>query len=157
MEVRGSVPPGQVPSPRPYEGVWRFTVPALDSSVPQVRHGIRGLLRDQSVPVEEDVLYGLLVIVSELVTNAVRHAAVLSPQIAVELAVGAEWVRVAVEDNHPYRPTALETDHGRTGGRGLLLVKTIADEAGGSYDIAQTPGGGKVIWAALPLRPPSVY
>jgi hypothetical protein len=79
---------------------------------------------------------------------------VLSPQIAVEVAVGAEWIRVAVEDNHPYRPQVLETDHARTGGRGLLLVKAISDEAGGCCDITRTPAGGKVIWVALPLRPP---
>ncbi|MFI1094271.1 ATP-binding protein [Streptomyces sp. NPDC020917] len=151
MEVRGSVPQGQAPAPRPYEGVWRFTAPALDSSVPQVRHAVRSLVRDRGVPVDGDVLYGLLLIVSELVTNAVKHAAVLSPEVAVEVAVGAEWIRVAVEDNHPYRPKALENDHGRTGGRGLLLVKAITDEAGGSCDIAPTPTGGKVIWAAMPL------
>jgi two-component sensor histidine kinase len=152
MEVRGSVPPDQAPAPRPYEGVWRFTAPALDSSVPQVRRGVRALIVDQGVPIDEDTLYGLLLIVSELVTNAVKHAAVLSPEIAVEVAVGADWIRVAVEDNHPYRPKALEADHGQTGGRGLLLVKTITGEAGGQCDIAQTPTGGKVIWAALPLR-----
>lgn len=152
MEVRGSVPPGQAPAPRPYEGVWRFTAPAMDASVPQVRRGVRSLISERGVPVDEDTLYGLLLIVSELVTNAVRHAAVLSPEVAVEVAVGAEWIRVAVEDNHPYRPKALETDHARTGGRGLLLVKTITDEAGGSCDVTQTPSGGKVIWAALPLH-----
>ena len=153
MEVRGSVPLGQAPAPRPYEGVWRFAAPTLDSSVPRLRHAVRTLLRDRAVPVGDDTLHGLLLILSELVTNAVKHAAVLSPEVAVEVAVGAEWVRVAVEDKHPYRPKALEADHARTGGRGLLLVKTITDEAGGSCDIAQTPGGGKVIWVALPLRP----
>jgi two-component sensor histidine kinase len=98
-------------------------------------------------------MYGLLLIVSELVTNAVKHAAVLSPEMAVEVAVGSEWIRVAVEDSHPYRPKALEIEHGRTGGRGLLLVKSITDEAGGSCDVTQTPSGGKVIWAALPFYP----
>lgn len=153
MEVRGDVPPGEAPAARAYEGVWRFTAPALDSSVPQVRRGVRSLLTDRGVPVDDDTLYGLLLIVSELVTNAVRHAAVLSPEVAVEVAVGADWIRVAVEDNHPYRPKALETDHARTGGRGLLLVKAITDEAGGSCDVTPTPNGGKVIWAALPLQP----
>jgi two-component sensor histidine kinase len=114
---------------------------------------VRALVHDRRVPVDDDIMYGLLLIVSELVTNAVKHAAVLSPEVAVEVAVAAEWIRIAVEDNHPYRPKALETDHGRTGGRGLLLVKAITDEAGGSCDIARTPGGGKVIWAALPLQP----
>ncbi|MFE2051635.1 ATP-binding protein [Streptomyces sp. NPDC059459] len=139
--------------PLPYEGVWRFTAPAVDESVPQARHAVRDLLVRQGVPVSDDVTQGLLLIVSELVTNAVRHAAVLSPVLAVEVAVGPEWVRLSVEDDHPYRPTALEADHGRTGGRGLLLVREITREAGGACDVAHTAGGGKVIWAALPLEP----
>ncbi|MBQ1097350.1 ATP-binding protein [Streptomyces sp. b94] len=138
--------------PLPYEGVWRFTAPAVDASVPQARHAVRDLLARQGVPVSDEVTGGLLLIVSELVTNAVRHAAVLSPVLAVEIAVGPEWVRVSVEDSHPYRPTALEADHGQTGGRGLLLVREITREAGGACDVAHTASGGKVIWAALPLK-----
>ncbi|HWU05832.1 MAG TPA: ATP-binding protein [Streptomyces sp.] len=148
MESRGSVPA----RPVPYEGVWRFTAPAVDVSVPQARHAVRDLLGRQGVPVEDGILQGLLLIVSELVTNAVRHAALLSPELAVEVAVGAEWIRVSVEDNHPYRPTALVTDHAQTGGRGLLLVREITAEAGGACDVEHTAGGGKIIWAALPLR-----
>ncbi|GHJ41846.1 hypothetical protein Sm713_74550 [Streptomyces sp. TS71-3] len=139
---------------QPYEGVWRFTAPSVDASVPQARHAVRDLLARQGVPACDEVLHGLLLIVSELVTNAVRHAALLSPILAVEVGVGSEWVRVSVEDNHPYRPTALVADHGQTGGRGLLLVREIAREAGGVCDVAQTANGGKIIWAALPLSPP---
>lgn len=146
-------PTEPVPRPLPYEGVWRFAAPAVDASVPQARHAVRDLLHRQGVPITDDLAQGLLLIVSELVTNAVRHAAVLSPTLAVEIAVGAEWVRVAVEDSHPYRPTALEADHGRTGGRGLLLVREITREAGGACDVEHTASGGKVIWAALPLKP----
>ncbi|MFD5268457.1 ATP-binding protein [Streptomyces sp. NPDC058335] len=152
----GRVPqplPQAMPRPLPYEGVWRFTAPAEDASVPQARHAVRDLLYRQAVPASDDLVQGLLLIVSELVTNAVRHAALLSPTLAVEVAVGAEWVRVSVEDNHPYRPTALETDHGRTGGRGLLLVREITREAGGVCEVEHTSSGGKVIWAALPLKP----
>ncbi|MFD3496829.1 ATP-binding protein [Streptomyces sp. NPDC058676] len=144
------------PDPLPYEGVWRFTAPAVDVSVPQARHAVRDLLYRQGVPVSEDLVQGLLLIVSELVTNAVRHAALLSPMLAVEIAVGADWVRVSVEDNHPYRPTALEADHGQTGGRGLLLVREVTREAGGMCDVEHTASGGKVIWAALPLKPARV-
>ncbi|MFD8194393.1 ATP-binding protein [Streptomyces wuyuanensis] len=146
--------PGSVPArPLSYEGVWRFTAPALDVSVPQARHAVRDLVRRQGVPVHDEVLQGLLLIVSELVTNAVRHAALLSPEVAVEIAVGPEWIRVAVEDNHPYRPKALESDSAQTGGRGLLLVKEITREAGGECDVEHTSNGGKIIWAALPLVP----
>ncbi|MFI5770160.1 ATP-binding protein [Streptomyces sp. NPDC051658] len=149
MESRGSVPA----RPVSYEGVWRFTAPAVDVSVPQARHAVRDLLKRQGVPLDDDIAEGLLLIVSELVTNAVKHAALLSPELAVEVAVGEEWIRVSVEDNHPYRPTALETDHAQTGGRGLLLVREITREAGGACDVEHTAGGGKIIWAALPLSP----
>lgn len=142
--------PGQV-VPAAYEGTWRFDAPALDSSVPQSRHAVRDLLVGQRVPVGDDLLQGVLLIVSELVTNAVRHAGVLSGKIGVELSVSAGWVRVAVEDQHPYRPKALQADDDETGGRGLLLVKTITNEAGGTCDVQHTVDGGKVIWASLPL------
>ncbi|QNP75615.1 ATP-binding protein [Streptomyces roseirectus] len=144
---------GQAPGPLPYEGVWRFTAPAVEASVPQARRAVRDLLRRQGVPVADDVVDGLLLIVSELVTNAVKHAALLSPTLALEVAVGAEWVRVSVEDSHPYRPTALENPHSPTGGRGLLLVREVTREAGGVCDVEHTTTGGKVIWAALPLKP----
>ncbi|MHC3471363.1 ATP-binding protein [Streptomyces sp. 7R007] len=141
--------------PLPYEGVWRFTAPAVEASVPQARHAVRDLLYRQGVPVSDDLVQGLLLIVSELTTNAVRHAALLSPMLAVEVAVGAEWVRVSVEDNHPYRPTALDAPH-EHGGRGLLLVREVTREAGGVCDAEHTASGGKVIWAALPLKPVQV-
>ncbi|MEU3368974.1 ATP-binding protein [Streptomyces sp. NPDC006660] len=155
MEIRGSLPPetAAVGGARSYEGVWRFTAPAVDVSVPGVRHAVRDLLRRQDVPAHDDLVQGLLLIVSELVTNAVRHAALLSPQVAVEVAIGAEWIRVSVEDEHPYRPKALEADCARTGGRGLLLVREITAEAGGVCDVEQTASGGKIVWAALPLAP----
>ncbi|RYJ21102.1 hypothetical protein CU044_6585 [Streptomyces sp. L-9-10] len=151
MESRGSVPA----RPLSYEGVWRFTAPAVDISVPQARHAVRDLLRRQRVPIRDGVVQGVLLIVSELVTNAVQHAALLSPEIAVEVAIGGAWIRVSVEDNHPYRPTALETDHARTGGRGLLLVQETSREAGGNCGVEHTAGGGKIVWAVLPFPSPA--
>lgn len=144
-------PGGPRVRPLPHEGVWRFTAPAEDASVPQARHAVRDLLERQGVPVAPDVAHGLLLIVSELVTNAVRHAALLSPVLAVEVAAGPEWITVSVEDDHPYRPTALEADAAQTGGRGLLLVREITREEGGACDVEHTASGGKIIWAALPL------
>lgn len=164
MESRGSGPPlrgGVSPAVLPVQdraegptcdGTWRFTASALDSSVPQLRHAVRDLVRRQgSVP--DETLQSLLLILSELATNAVRHAALLSPEIGVEVRLRDGWLRIAVEDGHPYRPKALDADPGQehTGGRGLLLVKLITAEAGGVCDVEQTGTGGKVIWAALPL------
>jgi hypothetical protein len=98
------------PGPLPYEGVWRFTAPAVDASVPQARHAVRDLLARQGVPVSDELVQGLLLIVSELVTNAVRHAALLSPMLAVEIAVGAEWCgspsrTTTPTARPPWRPT----------------------------------------------------
>ncbi|MCZ4119113.1 ATP-binding protein [Streptomyces sp. H39-S7] len=175
MEVCGSVPPDPAtaealvdpaapgglgasggpdapfPPPPPYAGAWRFTAPAVDSSVPEVRHAVRDLITDRKMPVGDDLMAGILLIVSELVTNSVRHAALLSPQITIEIAVGPDWIRLGVEDNHPYRPKALEAEYADTGGRGLLLVKAITTEAGGMCDVTHTETGGKVIWSLLPL------
>lgn len=164
MDSRGSHPPGargeapvalpvkeRAEAP-PCEGTWRFTAPALDSSVPQLRHTVRDLVRRQGV-VPDDILQNLLLILSELATNSVRHAALLSPEIGVEVRLRGGWLRVAVEDSHPYRPKALEADpvQEQTGGRGLLLVKMLTSEAGGVCDVEQTCDGGKVVWAELPF------
>ncbi|MEU9603520.1 ATP-binding protein [Streptomyces sp. NPDC048057] len=152
MESRGSVPAWpSTGNGGGCGGVWRFTVPTADASVPEARHAVRDLLGRQGLAAGDDVVQGLLLILTELVTNAVKHAALLSPEVAVEVAVGAARIRVAVEDDHPYRPTALETDWRHTGGRGLLLVREITREAGGAYDVEPTAGGGKVVWAELPL------
>lgn len=164
MDSPGSHPPrtgGQSPVALPVretsessspEGTWRFTAPAQDSAVPQLRHAVRDLVRRRGV-VPEDTLGNLLLILSELATNAVQHAALLSPEIGVEVSLQRGWLRVAVEDGHPYRPKALdaEPEHELLHGRGLLLVKTVTQEAGGLCDVEQTGTGGKIIWAALPL------
>ncbi|UNZ16535.1 ATP-binding protein [Streptomyces sp. 891-h] len=149
----GSLGYAHASAPGPQEGAWRFTAPTTASSVPRLRHAARDLLERQPAHVPQEVLEGALLILSELVTNAVQHAALLSPEIGVEVSLSGGWLRVAVEDSHPYRPKALEAEPFRehTGGRGLLLVKTLTSEAGGVCDVEQTGVGGKVVWAALPL------
>ncbi|WP_062213746.1 ATP-binding protein [Streptomyces sp. NBRC 109706] len=149
-------PAQALPTPA-WQGTWRFTLPPTDSSVPQARHAVRDLLRRRSAPLTDERTHGLMLILSELVTNAVRHAALLTPEIGVEVTVDPYWVWVRVEDGHPYRPHALAAspERQRTGGRGLLLVQATAQEAGGSCGVRATAGGGKVIWAVLPLDRPT--
>jgi two-component sensor histidine kinase len=160
MTASGNVPPDPssgavagLAGPGPFQRSWRFTAPALDASVPRLRHAVRDLLAQRAVTAGEPTASDLLLILSELVTNAVRHAAVVSPRITVEIAANARWVRVAVGDDHPYRPRAQRTDHARTGGRGLLLIEALTTGAGGGCGVQHTPAGGKVVWAVLPLTP----
>lgn len=154
MDSRSGAPPQPaVGAPASHQGAWRFTMAPVEASVPQIRRAVRDLIRRQGAPVTGDLLHGLLLILSELVTNGIRHAALLTPELGVEVALTDGWIRLAVEDNHPYRPKALEADPAQqhTSGRGLLLVKAVTLEAGGECGVAPTAAGGKVIWAALPL------
>ncbi|MFE9427362.1 ATP-binding protein [Kitasatospora sp. NPDC006697] len=135
------------------DGGWRIVAEAREAAVPRVRHAVRDLLAEQGLVGERyaDLVDGLLLIVSELVTNVVTHAALLTPLVTCEVLIGDGRVRVAVEDGHPYRPKAVQSDEEQTGGRGLMMVKSISLAAGGACDVEQTGDGGKVIWAELPL------
>ncbi|MFB7945821.1 ATP-binding protein [Kitasatospora phosalacinea] len=148
--------PGREPGPGPEPGVWRFSAVSHEASVPRTRHAVRDRLLAQGMAGEryQELVDDLLLIVSELVSNAVTHAAVLSPEVVCELAIGPDRVRISVVDGHPYRPKAQENDPARPGGRGLLLVKSVTLQAGGECDVERTEDGGKVIWASLPLPGP---
>ncbi|MFC5800761.1 ATP-binding protein [Streptomyces formicae] len=90
-------------------------------------------------------------IVTELVTNVVQHAAVLSPTAAVHLGIDAAALTLVVADAHPFKPKALPTAHD-LGGRGLHLVKALVAEFHGSHEVtADETSGGKRIVIRLPL------
>jgi anti-sigma regulatory factor (Ser/Thr protein kinase) len=80
------------------------------------------------------------VIVSELASNAVRHA---GTTFKVALTMGTE-VRIEVADGSPSPPVLRHAGPADTGGRGLVLVDAYADRWG--YDPVAT---GKVVWAEL--------
>ncbi|MGW6912378.1 ATP-binding protein [Kitasatospora sp. NPDC054939] len=147
---------GRSRSDGPVEGVWRFAVPVEEAAVPRTRHAVRDRLLAQGMAGVryQELVDDLLLITSELVGNAVTHAADKSPAVAAELSIAGGWVRVSVEDGDPYRPKALESDTGRTGGRGLLLVKSVTLQANGVCDVERTEDGGKVVWASLPIPRP---
>ncbi len=82
---------------------------------------------------------------SEIVTNAVRHAAgVLSMQIDLSLVDGT--VRVSVEDPNTTEPTLQPPRLDALGGRGLHLVEALAARWG------STPTDrGKTVWFEFPV------
>ena len=88
----------------------------------------------------------LALVVTELVTNAVRHG---NPPVEVELDTCEHCVSVVVCDASTARPVQREAGDGDEGGRGLLLVDLLAAERG-----VRTSASGKAVWAELPRRGP---
>lgn len=81
-------------------------------------------------------------VVSELVTNAVRYA---DPPVTLEIQATDDEVTIAVADGSPGRPAPREADLDEEGGRGLTLIELLAAETG-----VRPQPPGKTVWAALP-------
>jgi anti-sigma regulatory factor (Ser/Thr protein kinase) len=94
----------------------------------------------------------VVLVISELVTNSVRHAG-LDASEPVQLSVGMEGdtVRVAVRDPGPgFEPPSAPSDPAHVGGWGLVLVDQLAERWGVNHD-----GNATVVWCELIRRAPS--
>ena len=84
-------------------------------------------------------------VVSELVTNAVRYA---GGEVTVTLRRVGDRIVVAVRDDSPRRPQLLQVGEAVTSGRGLMIVDTVAL----NWDVdLHGPDGqiGKTVWAEI--------
>lgn len=97
-------------------------------AVPAARRAIAGLAGHVGI----GVLGDLRLLVSELVTNSVRHAGLgADDAIALEISVSPRRVRVEVTDVGPgFDRHVPEPKADRTGGYGLFLVDRLADRWG---------------------------
>jgi anti-sigma regulatory factor (Ser/Thr protein kinase) len=104
----------------------------------------RQALREENGTLPAPIRDDILLLVSELVTNAVRHAGA-GPErpLHVQLLRGPRWVVVAVADGgpgftwHPTRPSGAN----ESGGWGLFLVDQIADRWG-----VECTTSGSCVW-----------
>jgi signal transduction histidine kinase len=134
-----------------------FQIPPRNAAVPQARHAVIEIAAGWGLPPGHEQADTLRLIVSELVTNAVKHAGMLSPQIDILLHLDAvsgptPLLRVGVHDRHPFRPKALLETVDDDSGRGLLIVKHLVHECGGTAGIEPDPDlGGKTVWVTLPM------
>lgn len=116
------------------------------AEVGRARRWARSRLLGCGIEADEPLAETLILLVSELVTNAVVHTgcpAVLRlslPGMAEERAT----VRLEVADRSDRAPVPRCVDGDATGGRGLALVDGLADRWGWSSE-----GAGKRIWCEL--------
>lgn len=139
----------------PYRHV--VTLPTEPSSVRMARETAEQALVEWGMGLRHPAVDPALLILSELVTNSVRHAAVLSPQVTVIYAAGRDCLAFAVHDRHPYQPplhgAAIGTGAGGSAGPGgLATVMELVLGLGGTAVVrADADGLGKSIWITLPL------
>lgn len=122
-------------------------------SVPEARAFVRELLTAWGFTAGAD---DVLVCVSELVSNAVRHAVPDGGSFLVRVGVTSTGLRIEVCDPSPLLPRVRRPDPAEVHGRGLLLVDTLAAGWG-----VERLNWGKVLWAELPCAaqghtPPTV-
>lgn len=124
--------------------VAEWDVPADPSAVSRIRADVSGRLADWELPEEA---FTTELILSELVTNAIRYA--VGP-IRVRLVRDRSLICEVADrsSTSPHLRQAASTDEG---GRGLFLVAQFADRWGTRYT-----GDGKVIWTeqAIEDAPP---
>jgi anti-sigma regulatory factor (Ser/Thr protein kinase) len=88
-------------------------------------------------------------VVSELVTNAVRAAQAVAQASSVRLWLLSDraQVLILVWDASARLPVRVDASATAESGRGLMLVEAISERWG--WYAMQAPDGGKVVWALL--------
>ncbi|MFF8782990.1 ATP-binding protein [Streptomyces sp. NPDC015140] len=88
----------------------------------------------------------VMLIVSELLTNALQHSGTTEIRLIITVADGT--LRVGVRDGMPSTAVPRRPGPGAESGRGLLLVDAVAKENGGSWGTSEA---GAETWCCLPL------
>jgi DNA-binding response OmpR family regulator len=116
-----------------------YTLPHSPLSVHRAREAVRAALTQWGQP---ELVSDGLVVVSELVTNAVVHAA---SRCELRLSNHRRSVRVAVVDSGPGTPEPLPPSTARVGGRGLQIVDSMSI----AWGVDGLADGRKLVWAEL--------
>jgi len=110
-------------------------------SVPEARHFAREVARGSAA----DVVQAIELMVSELVTNCIRHT---DSGFDLTIALSTEQIRVEVTDRGLGEPGMRSPRPSDPTGRGLRIVDMLSTNWGHE----QRPGGGKTVWFTLTLK-----
>ncbi|MFH8800720.1 ATP-binding protein [Streptomyces sp. NPDC017936] len=137
------VPPDERSS-GPGEGPVETTV-ALDGEdgcIAGARHLTGDFLarvqREHGVPVSARTLDVAQLVVSELVTNALRHA---PGPVLLRLRIAGDTVEISVWDSDPAMPVPRGADPTRVGQHGLEIVMAVARE----FAVVREPVGKRIV------------
>ena len=83
--------------------------------------------------------------VSELVTNSIRHA---TGPVAINLEVTTDRLRIDVSDAGPGTPFLRAPSPGENSGRGLRIIDELAD----AWGMTSNPETGNNVWFVLELN-----
>ncbi|MGW1074052.1 ATP-binding protein [Streptomyces sp. NPDC002537] len=133
--------------------VWRrsLTLPLVPEAVRQARRDTAAALSEYGLCPNTSFNGAVLLAVSELVTNAVRHAADRSPTVDVTIALGAGQLVIGVADQDPCLP-CLSPD---VMGDGLRTVADLATAYHGALSVEPAVHGcGKAVLIRFALPDP---
>ncbi|MEG8277310.1 ATP-binding protein [Streptomyces sp. AHA2] len=129
-------------APPRFGAVWG----AEGTSVADARNAVRGLLARAGHHRDHRISQDAEIVVSELVTNALRHAP--GPGGLFLEMPAPDRLRITVRDSSPQAPAPRLPDPRRVGGHGLLLITRLCEQV---RTIAHE--GGKQVMAELGLPP----
>ena len=116
--------------------------PHRPSSITQARRYVAANL--DSLP--QSIADSVLLIVSELATNAIRHA---GTGFRVEIDLELDELCISVADSGDGDPVIVSPPPTQPSGRGLQIVELLSDRWG---IIPATPKQGKKVWFAVKVK-----
>ncbi|AJF63973.1 ATP-binding protein [Streptomyces vietnamensis] len=130
------------------------TLPSDPASVPTARRYVADVLDGWGLDGADDLADAIRLMVSELATNAVLHTFGQSPTFTVDVRLEREErLHIGVTDSHPRWPRRLPAAVQQDNGRGMVIIRSLAAEAGGRLSVTPTEEGGKTVWITLPWTP----
>ena len=114
------------------------TFPHTVTSVSQARRYVTAALAE----VPADVVDSVALMVSELATNACKHA---NTDFVVAIEQVGQRIRVEVTDGGAGQPQPRSPSTDELSGRGLRIVEALADDWG----VIPAEGAGKTVWFSV--------
>ena len=118
--------------------IYETQLPGDASSVARARRFMASVLKDARQHTSEECA----LIVSELVSNAVRHA---NTDVVLRVEERRGAIHLEIEDNGPGEPEIKSPPVTELSGRGLKIVDALANDWG----VRRTDQSAKVVWATV--------